>query len=757
MARSKNHLEQGVTDMRFHRFYRQTLAVAGIAAALHPGAAGAQCEDIDSQWQRVEINLGSVVAPIVANTGQLADGVAFAAIGATGTGVRFDAGGGVGSILDLEHRLVRVGFEPVDVDGPAALAPTEPVWGITVYKTGNGPGALPAWGALEALGLWGGAAIEHRVTGRTWRMHLSGDAADLGRLAWRPTGIAEITAGEDSGDLRLTLEADAERQLILHPAIATLGEETQYLPFIVDAEGTIRLGSEVPEGAVLDTVMVLAPYYHDADAVADGRGGFLAAGGALDVVETGGASGRDVAVLRLDDDGGYAGMTILASSGDDRAAGIASRAGDAYLAGTAGAADFPLGVKGGGETWPAPFAVRLAATGELAAGGYLRPHGLDAARDVAVDAEGRVLVSGVATPGAKDAGGLELTAVLPFDDAATRATYAVARFDGELTAVGGLRTFEGAATELPLELRVGCDGLSVGLEALAVAGSCGRGWSTHTYPDPAQALVPPGTGWLDPESLSKQPFPHASWGFHALRWKQQSHFPPLTYFPPTVGQTPVGNIFFPNAGDLNGLEATSTVFPNDPPGIWQANTAVTGLEAAIGAAAYGAFWKSPTYLNLRLGGSPSDTDGAVVMATTFCAKDTGDWGPLEICEDRLGRSIPIDDFDALCVGELARATGTIRLEEVRIHQWYEPIGAYYMEEQVRPALDFILRFEQADPGDVYIGDPPVEARFAAGTVREAIDRQLAFMVEEVPAEITTFAGGKATVEPGIGLVRSVDR
>ncbi len=540
-VRAKKHLDQGVTTMSFRHMLQQAIAVAAVAGSvLHPGAAGAQCPETDRQWQRIEINLGSVAAPIVGNAGQLADDVAFAAYGATGTGVRFRADGGVGMVVDLEHEVARVGFEPVDVDGPAALAPTEPVWGITVYKTGTGPGALPAWGTVEAHGLWGGAAIEHRVTGRTWRMHLTGDAADLGRLAWRPTGVAEITAEEDSGDLLLTVEG-AERQLTLHPAIATIGEDTQYLPFIADAEGTIRLAGEVPEGAVLDTVLVMAPYYHDADAVADGRGGFVAAGIAVDAVEAGGGSGRDVAVVRLGDDGrSFAGMTILASSGDDRAAGIASRAGDAYLAGTAGAADFPLAAKGGGETWPAPFAVRLSTAGELAAGGYLRPHGLDAARDVAVDAEGRVLISGVATPGAKDAGDLELTAVLPVEEGAPPARYALARFDGELTAASGLRTFDGAATELPLKVRIDCDGRhSVGLEQLKSSVlSCDAlfpTWATRSYPNPPYpqpGVMPAGTAWFNMDTFAsyQQPtFPHASWGFHALRWQQQHQLWPPIY------------------------------------------------------------------------------------------------------------------------------------------------------------------------------------------------------------------------------------
>ncbi len=754
--------------MKTLSFFHHTLAAAVLAGAmLYPATAGAQCDDTDSQWQRVEVNLGSVPAPIVGNAGQLDDDVAFAALGATGTGIRFAPGGGSIVLVDLEHRVARVGFQPIDVDGPAALAPTEPVWGSVMYIVAGGPTVLPAWGAVEAHGLWGGATIEHRVTGRTWRMHLTGAAADIGRLSWQLTGVAEVIADERSGDLRLTLE-DSERQLTLHPAIASVGEDTQYLPFVADAEGTIRLGGEVPEGATLDTVLVMAPYYHDGDAVADGRGGYLATGIAVDAVETGGASGRDVAVVRTEADGrSFAGMTILASSGDDTAAGIASRAGDAYLTGTAGAADFPLAAgKGGGETWPAPFAVRLGTSGELAAGGYLRAHGLDAARDVAVDAEGRVLISGQASAKAKDTGDAELTAVLPADDGAPRVRYGVARFDSQLSAADSLRTFEGADTGMPLELRIGCDGgISVGLDPLAAGGAeCVDQfptWRTRTYEAPGTA----GIGWVDFTARDRWPaqqnYPYSNWGLHALSWKANSQG--IFAYDPTdaiAAGVPHGQVAISGAGGLNAIEADPTVFSADPAGTWEANLATTpgleGLEAAIGAAAYAEFWDSPTYLNLKLG--TTETDGAGVLQVDFCvlADANGNFpGPLEICP----RTLPIDDFDADCIANYSIVSddNRIRLDQVRVHHWFDTLSRE-LEEFMMSGDDFIDKFEDAMPGTVYVGDPPADERFSAGQVREAVDRRLALMVEEVPVEIfTVTAGGQAPAEAGFGVVRSVDR
>lgn len=732
---------------------------------LGTGGAHAQCGPVEDQWLRAELNLGSVAAPLVENAGQLAEDVAFGALGSNGSAARFHADGGV-TLIAPEGRAR---FDFAGTDGVPSRAPTEPLWGTVAYRGAGAPGTLTAWAGLRDLGLYGGATLDHSITSRVWRLRAKGQAQDLSRLALRVQGAAEITQDDVSGDLTILLETLPGRPLTLHPARVSLGEESSHLPFIADADGTLRLSGEVPEGAILEMVLVFAPYDYAYDAVADGIGGYVAAGTTLDAVESAdGATGRDVVVVRLGEDGRtFAGMTVLASSGDDRQAGISARDGAAYVAGSAGAADFPVASKGGGkkggqQSFPAPFAVRLGRGGDLEAGAYLSAHGISAARDVAVDDAGQVLIVGAAAAGTETQGEVELTTVLPVEEGAPSATYVLTQLDAELTTVERAQTFTGATTSLPLQVQIACGGtISVGLATMQV--DCSNPHYTyHRYPDPAVTNVPLGTGWLDYWSLVRQPtFPHASWGYHALWWKAYTQnkwdYDPTQATSPAI---PIGHVGALDATRLDVIELQSAVFPSTPGGDWQVNyptSSQPGLETAIGAAAYGAFWKSPTYLNLDYGnGGGFPTDGTAVMETVFCAPD-GFTGPIDLCVGQIGNANPIDTFDHQCLPHVTNASNQITFDYVRVHQWYQPI-VQQAQELIMPGSEFILRFEAASPGGLYVADPPDGQTFAAGQVTEAAARQMAYVVEPVEAVVTQYSGGVAVSSgPDLGAVRAVDR
>ena len=748
----------------------RSLVLACALLALAAGALFAQCET-ESGWNRVEINVGSLPAPLVENAGQFGAGVEYGAVSAASTGARLHQNGRVAIvIMDLEDKA-RLSFDFEGADGDPSWVPSVALGGEVSYFGAGSPGTLAAWSAVEAHGVYGGAVGEHRFTGRTWRVRWTGEAADLGRLALRPTGIGEISADEVSGDLEMAVEGLADRRITLHPAVVTLGEETSYIPFTVDAEGVLRLGGQVPEGAVVETVMVFAPYVHGFDAVADGTGGYVAVGAAIDAVETladGTATGRDVAVVRVAEDGStWSGLTVLASAGEDVHGGVAARRGDAYVVGMAGAADFPVASKGlsskaEGQSFPAPFAVRLGVGGSLDAAAYLDTHGLAAARDVAVDEIGRVVVAGDAVAGAVEVGELELTTVLPVEEGAPSVEHAVAVLDAELSAAESVLTFPGPATTMPLQVQISCVGrISVGLALATVALDCDNPHVTeHRYPDPAVTYIPTGTGWLDYYALVRQPgFPYSSHGFHALHWKAYSQM--ISQYNPTQASypaVPVGHVAYLDAARLNAIEGDPNVFPNgNPPGIWQANQPTStqrGLEAALGAAAYGKFWKSPTYLNLDYSGA---TDGTAVMEVVFCTPN-GVPGPIELCSANSQlNGLPIDDFDHGCLPAVNNAANQISFDRVRVHQWFNPI-VMQAQELIMPYHEFITRFEQAVPGNLYIADPPEGQLFAAGQVAEIADRQMAFVVEQVAVNVTQYSGGAAVSSgPGLGVVRAIDR
>ncbi len=302
----------------------------------------------------------------------------------------------------------------------------------------------------------------------------------------------------------------------------------------------------------------------------------------------------------------------------------------------------------------------------------------------------------------------------------------------------------------------------VGLALAAGADCTNPHYRYHRYPDPAVTGVPLGTNWLDFYSLVRQgSFPWASWGYHALWWKAYTQNK-WTYDPTqaTYPAIPVGHVAYLDAVRLDVIEGQSAVFPSTPAGSWQVNQPTSGqrgLEAAIGASAYGAFWKSPTYLNLNYtSGGINTTDGTAVMEVVWCAPN-GFKGPIELCEDNLVNNLPIDTFDQDCLPFINDPGNHITFDHVRVHQWYHPI-VQQAQELIMPDHEFITRFQQAMPGGIYIADPPDGQTFAVGQVAEAAARQMAYVVEEVDVVVTQYSGGVVvSSDPDLGTVRAVDR
>ncbi|MEM7356571.1 MAG: hypothetical protein AAF657_37490, partial [Acidobacteriota bacterium] len=540
--------------------------------------------------------------------------------------------------------------------------------------------------------------------------------------------------------------------------------------------GTLRLEGEIPEGAELETLMVFAPYFHGGDAVADGRAGFVATGVAVDAIETGAGSGRDVAMVRLAEDGRtFLGMSVLASSGDDSASGIASHAGDAYIVGTAGAEDFPVAAKGEGLTWPAPFVARLGVDGHLSAGSTLGVHGLASARDVAVDGEGRVLVSGQASSGAKDLGGMTLTASLPIDDAAPRVQYALAELDAELASTARRQTFEGPATSLPLQIQVDCEGqVNVGPPALAAGFfNCLPRWNTYNYPSQPNW---PGPWWYyDGYADQLQSWPLTdSWGYHALKWKSFSgnaSYDAAAAASNLTPWVPIQQVAYLDNVRLNALEANAQVFPNgNPAGTWLRNDAYNYLELVLGAASYLEFWGSPTYANLRYDAANGGTflTGAVgITEVEFCsnpASSNGGRGPIDLCQQQACTTppcrYPIDDWDDVCASDpqINDTSQAMYLNSLVYTHWDTGRAGYTENEEEIYWQDVQTRFNQANPNRYYVADPPTGAEFAGAFVAEGVQRELARVVEDVQVMVTTFADGKAVAsEAGYGMVRAVER
>ncbi|MEM9599339.1 MAG: hypothetical protein AAGD06_34045, partial [Acidobacteriota bacterium] len=496
------------------------VAPVALSLLLLPVSASfGQCES-DARWQRIELNLGTgVAAPIVKNTGRLGDDVVFAGLSAVGTASRFHADGRTTLLTD--PRGSRISVAPLDADGAPVYGLGERLDGNVTLLGGDIHESLAAWGSLSLEGLWGEASARVEVTGRTLRSTWTGPAADLARIGFRFDGVAEAQRDPRSGEVLLTPGDAAVHPLTLYPAKVRQGDTVTHLPFDVADDGSVTLGEGVPEGAELEILLVFAPYTHDRDAVADGRGGFAGVGPAIEAL--GPESGRDIAVVRVDETGrGFRGMTILASSGADTFAGITAADGDLWIGGEAGAGDFPVAAKGKGHTFPSPFIARLGASGTLEAGTHLGGHGLLAIDDLAADASGRLFVSGTAATGARTTEPIDLVTVLPSLEGAADTTFAVAELTPALDAAPRIQTFEGAPTALPLEVRPGCDGrIEIGLVQIQRdPGDCPFRWNRYEYP---QSFISPSTFFYLDGEVNQVPAnpPFGRWGYHALRWKEQ--------------------------------------------------------------------------------------------------------------------------------------------------------------------------------------------------------------------------------------------
>ncbi|MEM8930936.1 MAG: hypothetical protein AAGE94_07165, partial [Acidobacteriota bacterium] len=473
--------------------------------------------------------------------------------------------------------------------------------------------------------------------------------------------------------------------------------------------------------------------------------------------------------------------------------------GETWITGSAGATDFPIVVKGSGKgsgkkgtTYPSPFVARLDAEGNLAAGRHLRQHGVESAGDPALDAEGRLFVAGAATATAETTEPIDLTTVVPFDEAAPSTSYAVVELTTSLDAAPRVQIVEASTSSVPLTVRPSCDGgLVVGLATVSGSGTdhCLPRYTKHTY---TPVLPPSGSFYFyDGYVNTVNPYPlYDQWGYHALRWKEYYDnwllpVVPLTYDVVAASNgnpaVPIQQVAFLDNQRLNAIENNiPQVFNRQPAGDWLRNDAWDYLELAIGAAAYAEFWSSPTYANLRydsgLPGGGFVTGAVAITETQWCSHDRettpgnpgpGGKGPVQLCSELANCGgpnckFPIDTWDDDCAASpfydpnaSPTASAEVYLHRFIYSHWD---GAYTEDETEIYWQDVRTRFDQANPNRYYVADPPADVDHAESFVAEGVQRELARVVEDVPVTITTVVDGQvASSEAGTGLMRAVDR
>lgn len=724
--------------LRLHcrRPWRRVAVAAGLLGLLSTPLAAEPCDSLERRNNRQSVNLGSGwTLPIVANPGHLDASVAFTALGATDTAYRFHDSGAVEMLFNEGPSLTLqtlMGDEPTlatDVRAEAGQASTQR-W-ITPFNDLE----LPTFGVVTAQ-LEPSITARHHVSSRLLRTTYDGP--------WRELGLqleGNVEAGPQDADGSLTLYVEGH-SVRLYPASSGDGDDAVLVPFELHDGSVLRLeaeaAAEVDDGLPLQVVWEVEPYFHRYDAIVGADGGSLAVTttvGALD------AGGRDVMILGLDADGAPSFSTVLASSGDDRAAALtASSSEELYVAGWQGAPG--IAVDGQDRRASGPFLARLSRDGKLVTGRYLSQDGVDAVHDLAVDAEDRLLVSARAgrTP-LKGVEALPVEVTVPTDqDLGSQGDLVVLELDAELRPSRQSR-IDTVVTDIRLEVRPGCDGkIVVGPRPVTAAqASCTGSLVTDTYqadnPTPADFF----DGFVDAGS------PADPWGWHALRWKHETQTG-HAYTPPNVAPfLVVGNT---DHTTLDNLEATGSVFATEPNGSWLHNTSLSAEELAIGAALYMDFWKSPSYANLKLAGEAIPRP-AGLMEVEFCVEAIGSNNSVvDYCAASAASvgifspRYPIDGIDALC--NIQYGFGMINIRHVDIDHWVN--GSTYTQATRLIQPTFRSAFDGAGTlKDRYIADPP-DGAAAEGWIREASRRMSGEAVRAVPT-VTYRVTADGSVEP----------
>jgi hypothetical protein len=345
----------------------------------------------------------------------LAQGGAYTlALHSDGVDVRF-AGGGAREAADLRVRFV--GAQPAPtVEG---LAPQP---GVVSYFRGADPArwlsGLPTYAGVAYRGLYPGVdLIYRRATGALKSEFVVAAGADPTAIRWVYAGAQRVEIAADGG-LTAISPAGALREAA-PVAYQEVGGERRAVAaaFVLDGENQVRfrLGAYDPaQPLVIDPTLVYATFLGGSDGdpfreyvndiAVDAAGNMIVTGmtpatdfPTANPIQTN-QPGFDAFVAKISADGQtllYA--TYLGGAGSDEGYGVAVDAnGAAYVAGETGSNDFPTltpfqGDQGGVDA----FVVKLIPDGQLVYATYLGGANLDGARDIAVDDQGRVVVTGV--------------------------------------------------------------------------------------------------------------------------------------------------------------------------------------------------------------------------------------------------------------------------------------------------------------------------------------------------------------------------
>jgi hypothetical protein len=758
----KQHRRERTPPVRGRALTAAALVVG--LTAVGPGNAQGPPAEIWKHCLRSapEVNAGSLALQLVAEQGPSGGGVFTAEF--PGGWLQIDGE----AAIELE--LARRGMEDalaVSIRHEGASAPDLELAGpatgaVRDADTGR---VLEAFGAVTAAETYPGISV--RFGGRNRTLDASytvAPGADPGIVAVRYASAGELRPIV-SGYGKIELEGGTAghgrvpRRLRLHPPKAHQGDDEVAIAQELDAAGRVRftIGEYDPSLPLeIETTVEHSRFFAEV-VTAWGPGG-----DSVVLADVGAGPAPRAFVQRLDASGRWIEETVLLGS-DSGAASVTGLAvdddGAVYLAGElAGKAEGYAAIVDGGE-------VRAFRT--------LSGLGAASPRAVLVDG-GRILVAAellheeplAARP--VD----ELRAVLPAGDgdggAGEDGRLVVAELAPELDEVVAATTVEGPVIGRP-RLWIGCDGVLTAGLATQTASTC--------------ALQELKIKEIDLSFTNGYANYPEEWGHFLLQWKQfhasylfggsPSVIPGPGPFWTTIPFTPAaaaaaaspppqGAILDVGIGAaqaliLNGLEASSAVYPNgNPPGGWGYGDAFTLPELAIAAGLYIDKVSSPLACRLNIGGAHR---AAVVTAVEYCIEG----GVYSTIQDLIPGWVPQGTWDpngnpldvvdsqwATIYGNSLTATDWFEVESLKITHWPGSGWTAILEDDpfAGAPLDALFDppFVGASVATDWVADPPDTAPGGSGIVRELSSRLAGRVLVPLDVDTVIYSAGKP--DPG---------
>ncbi len=481
---------------------------------------------------------------------------------------------------------------------------------------------------------------------------------------------------------------------------------------------TLALGSyNRGRPLTVENRLIYDSYFDDFATFRDARGRCIVAGGTASLFDNDTRPTTDMFVAQLNDAADVALVTTLVGGGDKDlgAAVLVAVNGNLYITGCTASADFPVTTSSALHGEEDAVLLCLDPNGdEVGAGTFRGGDGDDAGQVLLQNADGQIFVAGITNSSdfPQVPGQASFKTAFPVSEQPQAVVdYFAATLSPDLEHLNFSTTVAGPEIHLPLAATIDEGEACIGLELLGDDRGDPVCYTMNEY----------GEDYDNPIYLTANGF-----GFYALLWKYYRVIGTHTYSATAAqatGIVPVvfnNTTFFMQAGDLNALEANSSVFtPGDPGGGWQYDTVLGGVDRIVANVFWLHKWHTPIFTK------DFNFDDIAIRELCLDALDSGFPGVEDLCD------LSVNYFDdVVCTGSF---TSYFDLLDWKIARWTPAYSSHIVITWPLSAYPFLQN---------YIFDPPVGSEGEATLIREAVRQLRHRITSSQEVEFTTYVNGR---------------